>query len=403
MPGRIEVWSIVPRTLTSRVGWPAVAVASLALVAGGLLYVTSGTDVTLTVDGATTKVTDAPGTVNALLAARGVDISERDLVIPAAATRLEDGARVVVRHARPFTISENGRSRVYWTTEQTVGAALEVLGIHADATRMPVSRSTRIGPGGLTLDLASPVEVDLVVAGSRRTVVTASRTVGEFLTEQGLQLGPGEQVSPAVGRSLTEGMDVTVSRVRTTRVTERESIAFTTTRTKTDELPSGRTRVVTKGRDGVREVVYQVVSVGGREIARSVVSSSVRRKPVTRVLQVGTGSSGSSSSPSWNRSTGSSGSSSRRSTGGDDRASGSADSLNWSALARCESGGNPRAVSPNGRYHGLYQFSVPTWRGVGGSGLPSRASAGEQTARAKILYRRAGAGSWPSCGRLLFS
>ena len=77
-------------------------------------------------------------------------------------------------------------------------------------------------------------------------------------------------------------------------------------------------------------------------------------------------------------------------------------SLNWAALARCESGGNPRAVNPAG-YYGLYQFSVSTWRGVGGSGLPSDASASEQTYRAQLLYKRSGAGQWPVCGPRLFS
>jgi peptidoglycan endopeptidase LytE len=39
---------------------------------------------------------------------------------------------------------------------------------------------------------------------------------------------------------------------------------------------------------------------------------------------------------------------------------------------------------------------------VGGSGLPSRASAAEQTKRAQILFRRSGSGPWPVCGRHLF-
>src|SRR5699024_6781192 len=59
--------------------------------------------------------------------------------------------------------------------------------------------------------------------------------------------------------------------------------------------------------------------------------------------------------------------------------------LNWSALAACESGGNAGIVSANGMYHGLYQFDVQTWKSVGGSGLPSQASAAEQTKRAQIL------------------
>ena len=68
------------------------------------------------------------------------------------------------------------------------------------------------------------------------------------------------------------------------------------------------------------------------------------------------------------------------------------------AIAQCESGGDPTAVSSNGMYHGKYQFSVATWSAVGGSGLPSRASEAEQDMRAAMLYERSGPGQWPVCG-----
>ena len=66
-------------------------------------------------------------------------------------------------------------------------------------------------------------------------------------------------------------------------------------------------------------------------------------------------------------------------------------------IARCESGGNPRAVSSNGRYYGKYQFSKSTWRSVGGTGNPATTSEAEQDRRALILYRRAGTSPWPNC------
>jgi peptidoglycan hydrolase-like protein with peptidoglycan-binding domain len=68
-------------------------------------------------------------------------------------------------------------------------------------------------------------------------------------------------------------------------------------------------------------------------------------------------------------------------------------------IAECESGGDPTAVSADGRYHGKYQFSNPTWRAVGGTGDPAAASEAEQDQRAAILYRRAGTSPWPVCGR----
>ncbi|MEO6203879.1 MAG: transglycosylase family protein, partial [Mycobacteriales bacterium] len=74
---------------------------------------------------------------------------------------------------------------------------------------------------------------------------------------------------------------------------------------------------------------------------------------------------------------------------------------NWDGLARCESGGNPRAVSSTGKYRGLYQFSIATRRAEGGEGDPIDASPAEQTYRAKTLYTRSGRGQWPVCGKYL--
>src|SRR5215211_3820246 len=59
-------------------------------------------------------------------------------------------------------------------------------------------------------------------------------------------------------------------------------------------------------------------------------------------------------------------------------------------IAQCESGGNPRAVSPGGTYRGKYQFSRSTWRSVGGRGDPARAPEWKQDKLAVRLYRREG-------------
>jgi hypothetical protein len=67
-------------------------------------------------------------------------------------------------------------------------------------------------------------------------------------------------------------------------------------------------------------------------------------------------------------------------------------------IAECESGGNPHAVSPGGRYRGKYQFSVDTWQNLGGRGDPVDASEAQQDRIALKLYRRSGTAPWPSCG-----
>jgi hypothetical protein len=63
-------------------------------------------------------------------------------------------------------------------------------------------------------------------------------------------------------------------------------------------------------------------------------------------------------------------------------------------VSDCESGGNPRAVNPNGHY-GKWQFSQSTWESVGGTGRPHHASEAEQDYRASLLWDNGnGAGHW---------
>jgi peptidoglycan hydrolase-like protein with peptidoglycan-binding domain len=66
-------------------------------------------------------------------------------------------------------------------------------------------------------------------------------------------------------------------------------------------------------------------------------------------------------------------------------------------IAECESGGNPRAVSPGGTYRGKYQFSRETWRNLGGTGDPAAAPESVQDRLALKLYRQSGTSPWPSC------
>jgi TolA-binding protein len=68
------------------------------------------------------------------------------------------------------------------------------------------------------------------------------------------------------------------------------------------------------------------------------------------------------------------------------------------AIASCESGGDPTAVSSDGTYRGKYQFDYGTWESVGGSGDPAAAPEAEQDYRAALLYTQSGSSPWPVCG-----
>jgi nucleoid-associated protein YgaU len=75
-----------------------------------------------------------------------------------------------------------------------------------------------------------------------------------------------------------------------------------------------------------------------------------------------------------------------------------ASSVNWDAIAHCESGGNWATNTGNGFYGGL-QFTQSTWRANGGSGSPQNASRSAQIKVAERVLQTQGIGAWPVCGK----
>ena len=73
-------------------------------------------------------------------------------------------------------------------------------------------------------------------------------------------------------------------------------------------------------------------------------------------------------------------------------------SVNWDAIAQCESGGNWGINTGNG-YQGGLQFTQSTWHANGGAGAANNASREEQIRVAENVLRTQGIRAWPVCGR----
>jgi uncharacterized protein YabE (DUF348 family) len=388
VPGKTEVGSIVLALLTGNRGRVAAQAAVLAtVIGGGVAYASINKHVTLSVDGRTTEVRALAGTIGGLLDDQHLKVGPRDIVAPATDAKLGNGDTVVVRFARPLTVTVDGQKRTFWTTELSVDRALAAMGIRADGARLSASRSARIERTGMTMWLSTPKQVTLAADGPARRVTTTAPTVAELLREQKVVLKPADKLSAVPSAPVTQNMVISVVRIVAKRVTLREAVPFPVVERKNNSMTKGDEKVVTKGVKGSRVAVYDVVRANGKITVRKLVSATVTRKPVTQVVDVGTKAAAASSS----------GGASSSNVGG------SVDSLNWAALADCESGGNPNAVNSAGPYYGLYQFSASTWHSVGGSGVPTDYGEAEQTLRAKKLYQKSGAGQWPVCGKKLFT
>ena len=71
----------------------------------------------------------------------------------------------------------------------------------------------------------------------------------------------------------------------------------------------------------------------------------------------------------------------------------------WKQIAMCESSMNPQAISPSGKYMGLFQFSQASWEFVGQQGKPHEATWQTQYAAARALQAIQGWKAWPTCAK----
>jgi uncharacterized protein YabE (DUF348 family) len=348
----------------------------VAFLAGGTsAFVANDKAIELSVDGKPRALHTFADDVTELLADEGVKVGAHDVVAPAPGTALTSGDEVAVRYGRPVHLTLDGHRRKVWTTAHTVDGALRELGVRAEGAYVSTSRSRRIGPEGLALDVRTERTVTIMADGRARTICTNAASVREAVEEAGITLHGQDTTSVPPGSFPRDGQTVTVMRVTGGKEVREEPIPFPVRRTQDPSLFRGTEVVERAGRSGARRVTYSLRNVNGVNQAPRRIKSEVAREPRAQLVKVGTKPPPASVA--------------------------GAEDLNWSALAACESGGRPDAVDPSGTYGGLYQFDTHTWHALGGSGRPQDAPATEQTFRAKKLYVRRGASPWPHCGARL--
>ena len=341
----------------------SVATATTLLVAGAAAATigTSYRHVTIEVDGVSRDVSGFFTTAGDALNTAGVSVGAHDLVAPAADQTVSNGDTVVVRTATPYDVTVDGSQTVAWSTASTASGILSALPAQTSsmaADRSFVRAEMPLGEGGETVH---------VVADGTTTDVVASADEGTsaILEKAGVTASPIDRVTLE-----NSGGETTV---RVARVVRGKSSTTTEIPFETEEREDPEAEEVTAVLTTTRtEPTTHIVSKGTKE-----------KKKAEDPKETPASSSDSSSSDS---------SSSGSSSGGSAAVSGD-DAAIWAAIAQCESGGNPSTNTGNG-YYGMYQFSLPTWQSVGGTGLPSDASAEEQTMRARMLQQRAGWGQW---------
>ncbi len=385
------------------------ALVLVALIGGSIAFVALGKTVTVSVDGHRRSVHTFARTVAGVLNRANVHLGSHDQVLPALTTATHGGGTIVVRRGRQLSVSVDGTPREVWTTARSVAQALDQLGVAEPGAYVSAARNRPIPASGLSLAIRLPHHVAVWVDGTVRDVVTTAPTVGAMLAENTIALGPLDTSSTALTAVPADGLRMHISRVRDKTQTDTVPVPFLTARRPDPSMYVGDERVAASGVDGTLVNTYAVHLIDKQVTSRTLVGKNLVQRRQDRIVYFGTKPRPTPVPPAP--------AATRRPTppspttpttpltvqaAAPARASSpSSDGLNWAALAQCESGGDPRNVSYGGRYRGLYQFTLGSWRSVGGQGDPIDASPSEQTARAKLLYAQDGAGAWPVCGRHL--
>ncbi|MEA4853669.1 MAG: G5 domain-containing protein [Christensenella sp.] len=190
--------------------------------------------------------------------------------------------------AMEITLNDNGRVLEASTTATTVGDFLK-------------DNEVKIGPEDvLEANLSDPVEEGMQILirramsltvksnGQEITVNMLAGTVGEALEKAGVTPAPEDEVYPSTDTLVRSGMTIEHIIVTTQEATATQAIPFENTTKEDPKLEKGKTEIVQEGQEGELLITYKQLYKNGVMISQEKVSEQVTREPVNQVMAVGT-------------------------------------------------------------------------------------------------------------------
>ncbi|MFE7505023.1 ubiquitin-like domain-containing protein [Promicromonospora sp. NPDC057488] len=261
------------------------AVVGVLAGASGM-YVANAATLTIDYNGDVRTVGVYGSTVAEALASQHIDLERDDVVQPAATSAVGAGGTVVVRTSRDVTVELDGQTMTLRTTAGTVGELLAALGPRGDGAVATASRTTQLDRDPVRFSTVK--EVNIAVDGSVLEFSTTGSTVRSVFEEAGIALAKGDVTSVPLDAAAVDGMIVMVSRDASSSRTVTEVVPFETETVEDPSLPQGYESIRTAGVAGEAKATYEIKTVGGAVVERTLVDRKVTRKPVNEVLVVGT-------------------------------------------------------------------------------------------------------------------
>jgi uncharacterized protein YabE (DUF348 family) len=189
---------------------------------------------------------------------------------------------------KKITVSDNGLAREIVTKSKDVAGVLGESNIQlAEKDEVVPARNTELYPG-MNILINRAAKITIAVDGENREVQTLSKTVGDVLNSEDIELAPQDQIDPQLETPLRNNLAVTITRVKSEEITEEEDLDYKVIEQKDSKVDWETKEISQKGEKGVRTTVYKVHYENGKEISRTKLSSKITKNPVTQIVKIGT-------------------------------------------------------------------------------------------------------------------
>ncbi len=113
-------------------------------------------------------------------------------------------------------------------------------------------------------------------------------TISDVLSQNGITLGNEDRISVPVSQSATDGLAFEIIRVSHTTQEEVLEIPFTTEKRASSQMNKGTSKVVQEGAPGSKKLVYDIKSENGKDVSKTLLSETVTKEPVKKIVEYGT-------------------------------------------------------------------------------------------------------------------
>lgn len=189
---------------------------------------------------------------------------------------------------KSISLTDNGMNFKTETNSATVGDFLGEnkidLGPH-DALTPDINSKIF---SGTNIFIKRAVDITIEADGKNISASSSAFSIKEALAENSVQLNPLDKTDPDVDFPLTKNLHIKITRINVEEKTITEDIAFKITSKNDSQLGWREQKITQAGQLGQKEVKYKITYKNGQEISRVALEKKITKDPIDQIVTQGT-------------------------------------------------------------------------------------------------------------------